>query len=136
MEFESRVDAALARKEIDIQDGMNLAVGDYFVGQRLYPNNHMILWDSVGTPTPHEGFEVKRKKISHRLSPPQPIHLEHKIKLSGNSPVGDACYDVLVDVRFCQSHVDFIDALIESQGKDFKLALGEQSALIHILIQP
>ncbi|GJV45314.1 hypothetical protein Tco_1429850 [Tanacetum coccineum] len=83
MEFESRVDAALARKEIDIQDAMkNLAV------------------DSVGTPTPHERFEVKRKKISHHLSSPQPIHLEHKIKLSGNSPVGGACYDVLVDVPF------------------------------------
>ncbi|GKC43839.1 hypothetical protein Tco_1061561, partial [Tanacetum coccineum] len=60
MEFEPHVDAALARKEINIQDAMkNLSVGDYFVGQRLYPNNHMILWDSVGTPTPHEGFEVK-----------------------------------------------------------------------------
>ncbi|PWA34544.1 SWIB/MDM2 domain superfamily protein [Artemisia annua] len=27
-----------------------------------------------------------------------PIHLEHKIKLSGNSPAGNACYYVLVDV--------------------------------------
>ncbi|GKB29884.1 SWI/SNF complex component SNF12 [Tanacetum coccineum] len=28
-------------------------------------------------------------------------------------------------MKFSQSPVDFIDALIESQGKDFKLALGE-----------
>ncbi|RVX17833.1 SWI/SNF complex component SNF12-like [Vitis vinifera] len=38
------------------------------------------------------------QKISHHLSPPQPIHLEHKVKLSGNSPAGTTCYDVLVDV--------------------------------------
>lgn len=152
--------------------------------QRLYPDNHIIMWENARSPAPHEGFEVKRKgdkeftvnirlemnympekfklsqplmevlgievdtrpriiaaiwqyvkarklqhpvdpsifscdpplqkvfgeermkftmvsqKISHHLFPPQPIHLEHKIKLSGNSPVGTACYDVLVDVPF------------------------------------
>ncbi|XP_052188662.1 SWI/SNF complex component SNF12 homolog [Diospyros lotus] len=152
--------------------------------QRLYPENHIIMWDSARSPAPQEGFEVKRKgdkefvanirlemnympekfklspalmevlgievdtrpriiaaiwhyvkarklqnpndpsyficdpplqkvfgedkmkftmvsqKISHHLSPPQPIHLEHRIKLSGNSPAGNACYDVLVDVPF------------------------------------
>ncbi|CAK9175623.1 unnamed protein product [Ilex paraguariensis] len=39
-------------------------------------------------------------KISHHLSPSQPIHLDHKIKLSGSSPAGTACYDILVDVPF------------------------------------
>ncbi|CAL1358375.1 unnamed protein product [Linum trigynum] len=152
--------------------------------QRLYPDNHMIIWEQARSPAPHEGFEVKRKgeneftvhirldmnyapekfklspaltevlgievesrpriiaaiwhyvkarklhspddpaffncdpplqkvfgeakvkftmvsqKISQHLFPPQPIHLEHQIKLSGNSPVGTACYDVLVDVPF------------------------------------
>lgn len=152
--------------------------------QRLYPDNHIIVWENSRSPAPHEGFEVKRKgdkeftvnirlemnyvpekfklspplmevlgievdtrpriiaaiwhyvkarklqhpndpsiftcdpplqkvfgeekmkftmvsqRISQHLSPPQPIHLEHKIKLSGNSPVGTACYDVLVDVPF------------------------------------
>lgn len=152
--------------------------------QRLYPDNHIIMWENARSPAPHEGFEVKRKgdkeftvnirlemnympekfklsqtlmevlgievetrpriiaaiwqyvkarklqnpndpsifhcdpplqkvfgeermkftmvsqKISQHLFPPQPIHLEHKIKLSGNSPVGTACYDVLVDVPF------------------------------------
>ncbi|KAI4387701.1 hypothetical protein MLD38_000113 [Melastoma candidum] len=43
-------------------------------------------------------FTMVSQKISPHLSPPQPIHLEHKIKLSGNCPVGTACYDVLVDV--------------------------------------
>lgn len=225
--------------------------------QRLYPDNHMIVWDSSRTPTPHEGFEVKRKgdkefnvnirlemnylpekfkvssplmevlgievdtrariitaiwqyvkarklqnandpsyfdcdppllkvfgeekvkfsavsqKISNHLSPPQPIHLEHKIKLTGNSPAGNACYDVLVDVPllvqkelngllantektkeieacneaictsirkinehrkrrafflgFSESPVEFIEALVESQGRDLKLLAGEAS---------
>ncbi|XP_057983549.1 SWI/SNF complex component SNF12 homolog [Malania oleifera] len=45
-------------------------------------------------------FTMVSQKISHHLSPPQPIHLEHQIKLSGNSPAGHACYDILVDVPF------------------------------------
>ncbi|KAF2305754.1 hypothetical protein GH714_008042 [Hevea brasiliensis] len=45
-------------------------------------------------------FTMVSQKISQHLSPPQPIVLEHKIKLSGNSPVGTACYDVVVDVPF------------------------------------
>ncbi|KZV57688.1 hypothetical protein F511_03148 [Dorcoceras hygrometricum] len=152
--------------------------------QKLYPDNHLIIWDSARSPTPHEGFEVKRKgdqeftvsirleinyvpekyklaptlvdvlgievdtrarimaavwhyvkarklqcpddpssfncdpplqkvfgetrikfttvaqRITQHLFPPQPIHLEHRIKLSGNTPAGTACYDVLVDVPF------------------------------------
>lgn len=225
--------------------------------QRLYPDNHMIVWDHSRSPATHEGFEVKRRgdkeftvtirlemnylpekfklspalmevlgievdtrpriiaaiwhyvkarklqnpedpsffncdpplqkvfgeakmkftmvsqKISQHLSPPQPIVLEHKIKLSGNSPAGTACYDVVVDVPFpiqrelnallanaeknkeieacdesicaairkihehrrrrafflgfSQSPVEFINALIESQSKDLKLAAGEAS---------
>nr|GMD24918.1 SWI/SNF complex component SNF12 homolog [Ipomoea batatas] len=109
----------------------------------------------------------------HHLSPPQPIHLEHRIKLSGNNPAGSACYDVLVDVPFpiqrelsallpstekteeidacdeaicaairkihehrrrrafflgfSQSPVEFINALIDSQGKDPKLVTAEAS---------
>ncbi|GKA44296.1 SWI/SNF complex component SNF12 [Tanacetum coccineum] len=115
---------------------------------------------------------LKTRKRFH-LSPPQPVHLEHKIKLSGNSPAGNACYDVLVDVPFpvqrelnallattekskdieacdetictsmrknnehrkrqafflgfSQSPAKFIDALVESQGKDLKLASRETS---------
>jgi len=152
--------------------------------QRLYPENHIIMWENARSPAPHEGFEVKRKgdkeftvnirlemnyvpekfklspaltevlgievdtrprivaaiwhyvkarklqnpndpsffhcdqplqkvfgeekmkftmvsqKISSHLFPPQPILLEHKIKLSGNTPAGTACYDVMVDVPF------------------------------------
>lgn len=45
-------------------------------------------------------FTMVSQRISQHLFPPQPIHLEHKIKLSGNSPAGTACYDVLVDVPF------------------------------------
>ncbi|XP_057743505.1 SWI/SNF complex component SNF12 homolog [Arachis stenosperma] len=43
-------------------------------------------------------FSTILQKISQQLSQPQPIHVEHKIKLSGNCPVGTTCYDVLVDV--------------------------------------
>lgn len=155
-----------------------------YLDQTLYPDNHVILWESARSPALHEGFEVKRKgdkeftarirlemnyvpekfklspaltevlgievdtrpriiaaiwhyvkarklqtpddpsffacdpplrkvfgeekmkfhmitqKISQHLSPPQPIHLEHKIKLSGNNPAGNACYDILVDIPF------------------------------------
>lgn len=45
-------------------------------------------------------FNMVSQKISPHLSPPQPIHLEHRIKLSGTSPAGNSCYDVLVDVPF------------------------------------
>ncbi|XP_004515819.1 SWI/SNF complex component SNF12 homolog [Cicer arietinum] len=43
-------------------------------------------------------FSMASQKISQHLSQPQPIHVEHKIKLSGNCPAGSACYDVQVDV--------------------------------------
>lgn len=248
LEFESRVDAALARKKIDIQEALkcpprvqktlriyvfntfanqtqadlennnaeppswslkiigrlledgkdpvvagmtqrfNTKFSSFFkkitvyLDQNLYPDNHVILWESSRSPALHDGFEVKRKgdkefsaiirleinyipdkfrlspalsevlgievetrariiaaiwhyvkvrklqnpndpcifmcdpplqkvfgeekmkfamvsqKISQHLIPPQPIHLEHKIKLSGNCPAGTTCYDVLVDV--------------------------------------
>jgi SWI/SNF-related matrix-associated actin-dependent regulator of chromatin subfamily D len=45
-------------------------------------------------------FGMVSQKISQLLSSPQPIQLEHRVKLSGNSPIGNACYDVLVDVPF------------------------------------
>ncbi|XP_077250313.1 SWI/SNF complex component SNF12 homolog [Tasmannia lanceolata] len=45
-------------------------------------------------------FSMVSHKISQHLFPPVPIHLEHKITLSGSSPVGNSCYDVLVDVPF------------------------------------
>ncbi|XP_068664508.1 SWI/SNF complex component SNF12 homolog [Aristolochia californica] len=45
-------------------------------------------------------FSLVSQKISSHLSPPQPIHLEHRIKLSGNQPAANACYDVVVDIPF------------------------------------
>ncbi|XP_047332041.1 SWI/SNF complex component SNF12 homolog [Impatiens glandulifera] len=240
LEFEARVDAALSRKKIDIQEAikapprfqktLRIFVFNTFANQKqsvsenkdveppswslkiagrilddeansiypkfssffkkitiyldkkLYPENHVILWESSRSPVLHEGFEVKRKgntefnaiiriemnyvpekfklsspllellgvevetrpriiaalwhyvkakklqipsdpsffmcdpplrkvfgeekmkfsmvsqKISQHMTPPPPIHLEHHIKLSGNNPYGNTCYDVLVDV--------------------------------------
>lgn len=153
-----------------------------YLDQSLYPDNHVILWESSRSPVFHEGFEVKRKgdkeftaiirmemnytpdkyklspalqevlgievetrprilaalwhyvkikklqipadtsffmcdpplrrvfgeeklkfsmvtqKITPHLTPPGPIHLEHRVKLSGPCPAGSNCYDVLVDV--------------------------------------
>ena len=47
-----------------------------------------------------EKFKISAisQKISQHLLPPQPIHLEHRVKVSGHSPAGKACYDVAVDV--------------------------------------
>lgn len=252
LEFESRVDAALARKKIDIQEALknppciqktlriyvlntfanqnqsaakksssdpptwtlkvigriledgvdpeqaaNMRPNPMYpkfssffrrvtiaLDQRLYPENHMIVWENSRGAAPVEGFEVKRKgdkeftvniqfdmnympekfklspaltellgieaetrpriiaaiwhyvkarklqhpndptyfncdpqlqkvfgeekmkftmvsqKISQHLSPPPPIQVEHQIKLSGNIPAGNACYDILVDIPF------------------------------------
>ncbi|XP_074275297.1 SWI/SNF complex component SNF12 homolog [Silene latifolia] len=223
--------------------------------QRLYPENHMIVWENSRSAAPVEGFEVKRKgdkelgvniqfdmnympekfklspaltdllgieaetrpriiaaiwhyvkarklqnpndptffncdaqlqkvfgedkmkftmvsqKISNHLSRPPPIEVQHQIKLSGNAPVGNACYDVLVDIPlpiqrelsmllastekakeieacdeaicgairkihehrkrrafflgFSQSPVEFVNALLDSQGRDLKHVSGE-----------
>lgn len=43
-------------------------------------------------------FNMVTVKISQHLTPPPPIHLEHRIKLFGNCPSGNSCFDVLVDV--------------------------------------
>ncbi|XP_074317192.1 SWI/SNF complex component SNF12 homolog [Silene latifolia] len=153
-----------------------------YLDQKVYPDNHVILWENSRSPVLHEGFEVKRKgdkeftavirlemnyaperfklstaltqvlgievetsarvmtalwqyvkvkklqdpndssvflcdpplrkvfgeekvrfavagqKLTQHLSPVQPVHLEHTIKLSGSNPSGLMCYDVLVDV--------------------------------------
>lgn len=45
-------------------------------------------------------FAFVSQKISQHLSPPPPIHLEHNVRLSGNGAVGNACYDIQVDVPF------------------------------------
>lgn len=155
-----------------------------YLDQNLYPDNHVILWESARSPVLNEGFEVKKKgdkeftaiirlemnyvpekfklspalsevlgieaetrsrvlvaiwhyvksrklqiptdqsffmcdpplkkvfgeekmkfamvsqKISQHLTLPQPIHLEHRIKLSGSCPSGTTCYDIIVDVPF------------------------------------
>ncbi|KAK7353901.1 hypothetical protein VNO80_19354 [Phaseolus coccineus] len=152
--------------------------------QSIYPDNHVIVWDSARSPTQQDGFEVKRKgnkeftaviaiemnytpdkfmvssqlskllgievetrpriiaslfnyvksrklqspndpssficdpslqrvfgeekmdftmvfqKLAQHLSQPQPIHLEHNIKLSEYAPAVSACYDIQVAVPF------------------------------------
>ncbi|KAF2302640.1 hypothetical protein GH714_000549 [Hevea brasiliensis] len=222
LEFEARVDAAMTRKKMDIQESLKnpprirktlrLYIFNTFENQvqgennnaepaswslkivgriledgkdpSLYPDNHVILWESARSPVLNEGFEVKRKgnkeftamirlemnnvpdkfklspalsevlgievetrsrvlvaiwhyvktrklqvpndpsffmcdpplkklfgeekmkfavvsqKISQHLTPPQPIHLEHRVKLSGNCPAGTTCYDIVVDIPF------------------------------------
>ncbi|KAL9241737.1 hypothetical protein vseg_015811 [Gypsophila vaccaria] len=43
-------------------------------------------------------FTMVSQKVSHHLSPPPPIEVQHNIKLSGSNPSGNACYDILVDI--------------------------------------
>lgn len=43
-------------------------------------------------------FNLVSLKMSQHLTPPPPVHLEHRIKLFGNCPSGNSCFDVLVDV--------------------------------------
>lgn len=37
-------------------------------------------------------------RLKDHLSPPQPIHLNHRIRVSGSMPAGNACYDVSVNI--------------------------------------
>lgn len=45
-------------------------------------------------------FIAASLKLSQHLAPVTPIQLQHAIKLSGNSPSGNTCYDVPIDVPF------------------------------------
>lgn len=45
-------------------------------------------------------FAAVIQKITEHLTSLKPIHIEHRIKLSGNTPAGSTSYDVLVDVPF------------------------------------
>ncbi|XP_057787529.1 SWI/SNF complex component SNF12 homolog isoform X1 [Salvia miltiorrhiza] len=174
-----------------------------YLDQNLYPDNHVILWESSRSPALHEGFEVKRKgdkeftaiirlemnyeperfklspalqevlgievetrprimaalwqyvkmkklqipgeasffmcdpplrkvfgedklkfstvpqKITPHLTPPGPIHLEHRVKLSGVSPSGNTCYDVLVDIPLSlEGKSTFLTSLEQNQSID------------------
>lgn len=61
-------------------------------------------------------FTMVSQKISEHLAPPQAIILEHHIKLSGNNPATDACYDVLVDIPFpIQRELNMLLANAEKQ---------------------
>ncbi|KAE8657136.1 SWIB/MDM2 domain superfamily protein isoform 2 [Hibiscus syriacus] len=146
LEFEAKVDAALLRKK-DIGSGKDPVLAGMaqkiipkfssffkkitiYLDASLYPDNHVILWESARSPALHEGLELKRKgdkestiqaAIWHYVKSKKlqnyednsffscdpslqkkwkPIHLEHRIKLSGNCPIGSSCYDVQVDVPF------------------------------------
>lgn len=60
-------------------------------------------------------FKVAAQKLFQHLSQPQPIYLEHNIKLSGCCPAGTACYDVQVDVPIpLQNEISSYLASIES----------------------
>jgi SWI/SNF-related matrix-associated actin-dependent regulator of chromatin subfamily D len=43
-------------------------------------------------------FASVSARLNQHLSPPQPIHLEHRIKLSGSMPASNACYDLSVNM--------------------------------------
>lgn len=89
-------------------------------------------------------FSMASQKISQHLSQPQHIHLEHKIKLSGNSPAGTTCYDVQVDVPLSlekdmsafltsmerHKEIDAFDEVISASGKKIHEHLKRRSFLL------
>lgn len=73
-------------------------------------------------------FTEVMQKITPHLFPPQPIQLQHKIRLSGNScpfPAEYACYDVLVDVP-CPILKE-LNNLLVSTDKPNELAAREKA---------
>ncbi|PPD79430.1 hypothetical protein GOBAR_DD23632 [Gossypium barbadense] len=78
-------------------------------------------------------FTMVPLKISQHLSPPPPIHLEHKIETCDEA-ICAAIRKIHEHRRrrafflgFSQSPVEFVNALIESQSLDVKLVAGEAS---------
>ncbi|GMH06841.1 hypothetical protein Nepgr_008681 [Nepenthes gracilis] len=91
--------------EVDTRPRIIAAIWHYVKARKLqnqndpsYFNCDPPLWKVFGVEMMK--FTMVSQKISPHLSPPQPIQLEHNIKLSGSTPAGDACYDVLVDIPF------------------------------------
>uniref|UniRef100_A0A0C9SA00 TSA: Wollemia nobilis Ref_Wollemi_Transcript_5488_2150 transcribed RNA sequence n=1 Tax=Wollemia nobilis TaxID=56998 RepID=A0A0C9SA00_9CONI len=89
--------------EVDTRPRIIAALWQYVKAKKLqHPNDPSVINCDPPLQKVFGGEKIKfsyiSQKLSQHLSPPQPIHLEHKLKLSGSSPVGDACYDVLVDV--------------------------------------
>ncbi|KAI3768578.1 hypothetical protein L2E82_19404 [Cichorium intybus] len=100
----------------------------------------MIVWDSSRTPTPHEGFLVKRKRDKEFIANIrlEMNYLPDKFKLSSllmeilgievdTRSIIIAAIWQYVKARKLQSPVEFVDSLIESQSKDLKFLAGKEA---------
>lgn len=93
----------LLRIEVDTRPRIIAALWQYIKVKKLQDaaDPSMIICDApLQRIFGEERFKISSvsQKLSQHLLPPQPIHLEHRIKVSGHSPAGNACYDVAVDV--------------------------------------
>lgn len=93
----------LLRIEVDTRPRIIAALWQYIKVKKLQDaaDPSMIICDPpLQRIFGEERFKISSvsQKLSQHLQPPQPIHLEHRIKVSGHSPAGNACYDVAVDV--------------------------------------
>eukprot|EP00250_Pteridium_aquilinum_P010738 c19600_g1_i1 orf=400-1836(+) len=93
----------LLRIEVDTRPRIIAALWQYIKVKKLQDaaDPSMIICDQpLQRIFGEERFKIASvsQKLSQHLQPPQPIHLEHRIKVSGHSPAGNACYDVAVDV--------------------------------------
>ncbi|CAH9135862.1 unnamed protein product [Cuscuta epithymum] len=70
-------------------------------------------------------FCAVSQKIDPHLTIQQPIHLEHMVKLSGDSPSGNTCYDVLVDVPITSQRE--ISTFLESLGKNREIDVYDEA---------
>ncbi|CAM6034645.1 unnamed protein product [Sphagnum compactum] len=89
--------------EVDTRPHIIAALWQYIKGKKLQNPTDPTLINCDPTLQKILGDErIKFASVSARLnqhlSPPQPIHLEHRIKLSGSMPASNACYDLSVNV--------------------------------------
>ncbi|XP_051117265.1 SWI/SNF complex component SNF12 homolog [Andrographis paniculata] len=89
--------------EVDSRARIIAAIWNYVKNHKLQcPDDPSSFFCDVALQKIFLETKVKFTSVTQRITPhlfqPQPIHLEHRIKLSGNIPVGTACYDVMVDV--------------------------------------
>jgi SWI/SNF-related matrix-associated actin-dependent regulator of chromatin subfamily D len=95
--------AAILGVEVDTRSRIIAALWQYIKGKKLQnatdptlincdPALQRILGDKSVR------FASVSSRLNQHLSPPQPIHLEHRMKVSGPMPASNACYDVSVNV--------------------------------------
>ena len=95
--------AELLGVEVDTRPHIIAALWQYIKGKKLQnPADPTLINCDPPLQKILKEERIKLASISGRLNPhlfaPQPVHLEHRMKLSGKMPASNACYDVGVNV--------------------------------------